>query len=52
MLSLIDKETQYFVAESTKTLDLGGSGESELEGDGCWLELGVRTSIYLFQEGI
>ena len=41
MLSLIDKETQYFIAESTKTLDIGGSGKSERDGDELWLELAV-----------
>lgn len=41
MLSLIDKETQYFVAESTKTLDVAGSGKSEHEGDELWLDLAV-----------
>ncbi|KAL1641765.1 hypothetical protein SLS58_005804 [Diplodia intermedia] len=36
LISLIDRETQYFVAESTKTLDLANSDESEDPGDAIW----------------
>jgi len=34
---VIDRETQYFIAESTKTLDLLDTSKSEKEGDGLWL---------------
>ena len=34
---MIDLETQYFIAESTKTLDLADTSKSENEGDGLWL---------------
>ena len=37
MISLIGQDTQYFVAESTKTLDLADDNKSEEEGDGLWL---------------
>lgn len=43
MLSLIDNETQYFVAESTKTLDIAGSGKSEKDEDDLWLDLAVSV---------
>lgn len=35
--SVIDQETQYFIAESTKTLDLADTSRSEKEGDDLWL---------------
>lgn len=34
--SVIGKQTQYFLAESTKTLDLVDTQKSEVEGDGLW----------------
>lgn len=34
---MIDRETQYFIAESTKTLDLADTSKSEKEGDILWL---------------
>ena len=34
---MIDREKQYFVAESTKTLDLVNNDKSEVEGDGLWI---------------
>ncbi|KAI9880255.1 MAG: hypothetical protein M1830_004600 [Pleopsidium flavum] len=37
MISVIDHETQYFIAESTKTLNLLDNSKSETEGDGLWL---------------
>ena len=37
MISVIGKETQYFIAEATKTLDLVDHTKSEEEGDGLWL---------------
>ncbi|MCJ1399585.1 hypothetical protein MMC11_002787 [Xylographa trunciseda] len=37
MISVIGKETQYFIAEATKTLDLVDNTKSEEEGDGLWL---------------
>ncbi|MCJ1396376.1 hypothetical protein MMC18_009266 [Xylographa bjoerkii] len=37
MISVIGKETQYFIAEATKTLDLVDNTKSEDEGDGLWL---------------
>lgn len=40
LVSLIDRETQYFVAESTKTLDLADSDEFEEPDDAIWA--GVR----------
>ncbi|KAK0618709.1 Autoinducer 2 sensor kinase/phosphatase LuxQ [Lasiodiplodia hormozganensis] len=36
IISLIDRETQYFVAESTKTLELANSDESEDPDDAVW----------------
>ena len=41
MISLIDREKQYFVAESTKTLDLINNNKSEVEGDGLWFGCGT-----------
>ncbi|MCJ1285364.1 hypothetical protein MMC26_004704 [Xylographa opegraphella] len=37
MISVIGKDTQYFIAEATKTLDLVDHTLSEAEGDGLWL---------------
>ncbi|KAA6412070.1 MAG: hypothetical protein FRX48_04220 [Lasallia pustulata] len=37
MVSLISKETQYFIAESTKTLNLSDNQRYEEEGDGLWI---------------
>ena len=34
---MIDRDTQYFLAESTKTLDLADTSKSDKEGDGLWL---------------
>jgi hypothetical protein len=36
LISLIDKETQYFVAESTKTLSLDDSTMHEDPDDAVW----------------
>lgn len=36
MISLIDRDVQYFVAESTKTLDLKDPSQYENEGDAQW----------------
>ena len=41
MISVIDREKQYFIAESTKTLDLVNNGKSEEEGDGLWIGCGT-----------
>ncbi|CAD6578204.1 MAG: hypothetical protein ASARMPRED_008641 [Alectoria sarmentosa] len=41
MISLIDREKQYFVAESTKTLDLVNNNKSEEAGDGLWFGCGT-----------
>ena len=38
---MIDREKQYFVAESTKTLDLVNNNNSEEEGDGLWFGCGT-----------
>ena len=38
---MIDREKQYFVAESTKTLDLVNNNKSEEEGDGLWFGCGT-----------
>ena len=35
--SVIDKETQYFIAEATKTLTLSDTRKSESDGDGLWV---------------
>ena len=35
--SVIDREKQYFVAESTRTLDLIDNQKSEVEGDDLWI---------------
>ena len=40
-LSLIDRQLQYFVAESSKTLDIGNTSISEEEGDGLWVGCGT-----------
>ncbi|KAK3178063.1 hypothetical protein OEA41_000195 [Lepraria neglecta] len=40
MVSLIGRETQYFVAESTKTLDLVDNQKYEVEGDSLWFGCG------------
>lgn len=36
MVSLIDRETQYFVAESTKTLNLGDTTQQDDPADALW----------------
>lgn len=36
MISLIDEETQYFVAESTKTLHLDDAGQYDDPEDAIW----------------
>ncbi|QDS77761.1 hypothetical protein FKW77_005006 [Venturia effusa] len=36
MVSLIDRETQYFVAESTKTLDLSDASQYDDPSDAIW----------------
>ncbi|KAF2461839.1 hypothetical protein BDY21DRAFT_277152, partial [Lineolata rhizophorae] len=36
MISVIDRDTQHIIAESTKTLSLDNSGEFEEPGDGLW----------------
>jgi hypothetical protein len=41
MVSVIDREKQYFVAESTKTLDLVDSQKYEVEGDSLWFGCGT-----------
>ena len=38
---MIDREKQYHVAESTKTLDLLNNNRSEEEGDGLWFGCGT-----------
>ena len=38
---MIDREKQYFVAESTKTLDLVDNNKSEDAGDGLWFGCGT-----------
>lgn len=38
---MIDREKQYFVAESTKTLDLVDNNKSEDVGDGLWFGCGT-----------
>ena len=38
---MIDRQKQYFVAESTKTLDLVNNNKSEEEGDGLWFGCGT-----------
>lgn len=34
---MIGKEIQYFIAESTKSLNLIDNQKSEVEGDGLWI---------------
>lgn len=34
---MIDREKQYFIAESTKTLDLVDNQKCEMDGDGLWI---------------
>lgn len=38
---MIDRQKQYFVAESTKTLDLVNNNKSEEDGDGLWFGCGT-----------
>ena len=38
---MIDRDKQYFVAESTKSLDLVTTNKSEEEGDGLWFGCGT-----------
>ena len=38
---MIDRQKQYFVAESTKTLDLVNNNKSEEENDGLWFGCGT-----------
>ncbi|KAL9598085.1 MAG: hypothetical protein Q9219_004716 [cf. Caloplaca sp. 3 TL-2023] len=40
MVSLIGKETQYFIAEATKTLDLVDNQNCDEEGDALWFGCG------------
>lgn len=35
--SVLDKEHQYFIAESTKTLDIADSKKFEASSDGLWI---------------
>jgi len=35
--SVIDKETQYFIAEATRTLSLSDTGQCERVGDELWV---------------
>lgn len=44
MVSLIDEETQYFVAESTKTVHLDDAEQYEDPEDAIWA--GVSTAIW------
>lgn len=34
---MIDKETQYFIAEATRTLSLSDTGQCEKVGDELWV---------------
>ncbi|KAI4259617.1 MAG: hypothetical protein L6R42_004499, partial [Xanthoria sp. 1 TBL-2021] len=40
MVSVIAKDTQYFIAEATKTLDLVETHKCEMEGDSLWIGCG------------
>ncbi|KAL9035069.1 MAG: hypothetical protein Q9180_005055, partial [Flavoplaca navasiana] len=40
MVSVIAKDTQYFIAEATKTLDLVDNNKCEEEGDALWVGCG------------
>ncbi|KAL8846899.1 MAG: hypothetical protein Q9221_008040 [Calogaya cf. arnoldii] len=40
MVSVIAKDTQYFIAEATKTLDLVDNNKCEVEGDTLWVGCG------------
>ena len=41
MISVLDREKQYFIAESTKTLNLLDNEVFEAEGDALWFGCGV-----------
>lgn len=41
MISVLDREKQYFIAESTKTLNLLDNEKYEAEGDELWFGCGV-----------
>ena len=41
MISVLDREKQYFIAESTKTLNLLDNEKFEAEGDELWFGCGV-----------
>jgi hypothetical protein len=45
MISLIDRETQYFVAESTKTVHLDDAEKYDDPEDAIWAGVGA-PSIY------
>lgn len=45
MITLIDVETQYFVAESTKTLHLDGTSKHDHPDDAIWAGVRVLTKI-------
>ena len=40
VFSVISKDTQYFIAEATKTLDLVENNKCEEEGDALWVGCG------------
>lgn len=40
VLSVIAKDTQYFIAEATKSLDLVDNNKCEEEGDALWVGCG------------
>lgn len=44
MISLIDEETQYFVAESTKTVHLDNAEKYDHPEDAIWA--GVSTPVF------
>lgn len=43
MISLIDEETQYFVAESTKTVDLDDAEKYDDPEDAIWADVGAPS---------
>ncbi len=47
MISLIDEETQYFVAESTKTVHLDDAEQFDDPEDAIWAGVSVLLSIRL-----
>ena len=47
MISLIDEETQFFVAESTKTVHLNDAAQYDNPEDAIWAGVGASSLVWL-----